>query len=116
MTQKTTIENQTRQQIAEFLPEAIELTVTSYKKFMRDGPKEKTENSRRTGSENAFTDHHKSAKIAISHIELLIKLAKWADLPDQEIIGEKGAEYLQSLMVKAEAEIDAYEDESEIEE
>ena len=116
MTQKTTIENQTRQQIAEFLPEAIELAIKSYKKFMRDGPKEIIENSKKTISGNAFTDHHKSAKIAISHIELLIKLAKWADLPDQEIIGEKGAQYLQSLMVKAEAEIDAYEDEGEIEE
>jgi hypothetical protein len=112
MTEKITIENQTRQQIAEFLPEAIELAVHSYKEFMKGGIKIQPSTGKPKNSEdNSFTSHHKSAKIAISHIELLIKLAKWADLPDQEIIGQKGAEYLQGLMETAEAEIEAYEEE-----
>lgn len=99
-TQKNiTIEHSTRQQIAEFLPEAISLAVASYRTHMGTPIDAK-----------GFESHHKQAKVAISHIELLIKLAKWADLPDKEIVGDTEANYLQGLMTKAEAEINAYEE------
>lgn len=95
-----TIEHSTREQIAEFLPEAIALAVGSYRDHMSK-PIKKTE----------FEAHHKQAKVAISHIELLIKLARWADLPDKRIVGDAEATYLQGLMTKAQAEIEAYEEE-----
>jgi hypothetical protein len=105
MTKDITIENTTRTQIAAFLPDAIELAVKSYREHMVK------ENESGTGKGN-FEAHHKAAKIAISHIELLIKLAKWADLPDQSVVNEIDAQYLKGLMDKAEAEIEAYEEES----
>lgn len=101
MSQKITIENATREQIAEFLSEAIALTVGSYREHMN-----------RTINKDNFSEHHKQAKVAISHIELLIKLARWADLPDTQVAGDENAKYLQALMRKAEAEVEAYEEES----
>jgi len=109
MSKNITIENATREQIAEFLPEAIELAVASYKQYMT--AKEVIDKDGNV-SEPKFVDLHKNAKIAISHIELLIKLAKWADLPDKAIIGDKEADYLNGLMVIAEAEIGAYSDDT----
>ena len=100
MSKTITIEHATREQIAEFLPEAIALAVGSYREHM----------SRQIVSDE-FESHHKKAKVAISHIELLIKLAKWADLPDKAVIGDVEAIYLQGLMATAEAEIEAYEEE-----
>jgi len=100
MSKNITIEHSTREQIAEFLPEAIALAVGSYRDHMS-----------KTIGEGGFESHHKQAKVAISHIELLIKLAKWADLPDKAVIGDAEASYLQGLMTKAEAEIEAYEEE-----
>ncbi len=100
MNQNIKIENTTREQIAEFLPKAIELAVKSYKDFMVE-----------TVPKKEFETHHKSAKVAISHIELLIKLAKWADLPDKNVEGDKDAEILAGLMATAEAELNAYQDE-----
>ena len=94
-----TVEQATREQIADFLPEAIRLAFESYKEHMST-----------TIKTDAFESHHKQAKVAISHIELLIKLAKWADLPDKKIVGDMEAEYLQSLMTKAAAEIENYEE------
>ena len=100
MNKNITIEHSTREQIAEFLPEAIMLAVSSYRGHMS-----------KKIDEDKFESHHKQAKVAISHIELLIKLAKWADLPDTTLLSDANALYLQGLMSKAEAEIEAYEGE-----
>lgn len=100
MSQNIKIEDMTRKQIAEFLPEAIELASASYKEHMG-----------KVIGKDGFESHHKAAKIAISHIELLIKLAKWADLPDSKVVGNTEALYLQSLMQSAESEIAAYDQE-----
>lgn len=108
MSKNITIEHATREQIAEFLPDAIRLAVSSYRQFMRT---EEDFNERGEIVKRPFSIHHKEAKVAISHIELLIKLAKWADLPDTTVIGDAEASYLQGLMSKAEAEIEAYEEE-----
>jgi hypothetical protein len=32
----------------------------------------------------AFSKHHNAAKTAISHIQLLLKLAEWAELPEAQ--------------------------------
>ena len=105
MTETKNIEHTTRKQIAEFLPEAIELAVKSYKEFMQEG------HGTKANGQPDFVDHHKSAKIAISHIELLIKLAKWADLPDATDAIMRNSDAFKSLMAAAEAEIAAYEGE-----
>lgn len=102
MTRSFPIEDMTRQQIAAFLPDAIRLAIESYRAHMIQQATDKT-----------FSDHHKAAKVAISHIELLIKLARWADLPDKKELAAEEAADLAQLMASAEAEIDAYqEDES----
>lgn len=108
MSKNITIEHATREQIAEFLPEAIKLAVASYRHFMMT---EEDLDENANIIKRQFAVHHKEAKIAISHIELLIKLAKWADLPDKSVIGDAESAYLQGLMATAEAEIDAYEEE-----
>lgn len=75
MTQE--IEQETRVQIAGFLPEAISKTLKSYEDFINDNG-ETSENSKE------FSAHHTACKAAISHLELLLKLARWADLPDKD--------------------------------
>lgn len=110
MTKNIKIEDATREQIAEFLPEAIRLAVISYRNFMQS-----EEDLDKDGNiiTREFVDHHKSAKVAISHIELLIKLAKWADLPDTALEGEEQAKQFASLMEVAEAELKSYQGEDE---
>ncbi|MFA7277278.1 MAG: hypothetical protein WC043_10815 [Pseudobdellovibrionaceae bacterium] len=61
---------QVRAQIAAFLPRALAKAVESYRAHMDKSIEDKK-----------FSEHHKDAKVAIGHIELLIKLAKWAELP-----------------------------------
>ncbi len=68
----------TKEQVREFLPDAIKTAFESYRAFMQQDvsaapPKE-------------FSDHHGACKAAIAHVNLLIKLAEWAEL-DMERIG-----------------------------
>ncbi|MAY99507.1 MAG: hypothetical protein CMH32_03145 [Micavibrio sp.] len=90
------IEEETRRQIAHFLPDAIAKTLQSYKDFYDSD----------AGFESAkeFSAHHSACKAAIAHVELLIKLAKWADLPDETGHREEDAE-LALLLANAEAEL-----------
>ena len=64
-----------RRQIAQFLPEAILTAMKSYQNFC--AVTDESEDAK------GFSAHHSACKAAIAHIELLTKLAKWADLPDQ---------------------------------
>ena len=74
MNQKPTIEGRTRAQIAQTLPHAIERAIGSYHHFYdQPTPTDAKE----------FASHHTACKAAIAHIELLLKLARWADLPDE---------------------------------
>ena len=92
MPDNVTIQSRTRAQIAAFLPSAIEKAVTSYRQHME--------------REEQFVTLHKDAKVALAHIELLIKLAKWADLPDVEMEGKRDAALLADLLAEAQAELD----------
>lgn len=74
MTSIETIEALSRTQIAEALPDAIETALISYRIF---SSKDNTETPK------LFGDHHNACKAAIAHIELLLKLARWIDLDDQ---------------------------------
>lgn len=65
------IEDRTRAAVSEVLPDAIRKTLESYRRFI--------------GSEAAhdtkqFSAHHTACKVAIAHLELLLKLARWADI------------------------------------
>lgn len=97
MTKK--IEDDTRKRIAAFLPDAIARALTSYHEFSK----------RNTGDDaKKFTEHHSACKVAIAHIELLIKLAKWADLPDARAENHNQQIVLAAMIQEAEGELQAY--------
>ena len=89
-----TIEARTRRDIAAFLPHAIQTALDSYQKFSEAQIIDS--NSNPTSQE--FKAHHDACKVAIAHIELLIKLAKWADLPDPELEDRDQQALLQSII------------------
>ncbi len=71
-TPDTLLEEKSRKQISTFLPQAVNKSLSSYHAFMaQDVPDDA----------KGFSAHHSAAKVAIAHIELLLKLARWADLP-----------------------------------
>lgn len=94
MTRK--IEDKSRGQIADALPDAIAIALTSYQVFLE---KDHHEDSKE------FKTHHEACKVAISHLELLIKLAKWADLPDENASDESRQVMLAAMMKNAEIEV-----------
>lgn len=86
-------EIKTKEQIAVFLPQAIEMALSSYENFYKSG--QMFENAKE------FTAHHSACKAAIVHIEQLIKLARWAD-DGVEVSDEDN---LLELIKNAEAEL-----------
>ncbi len=92
-------EADTRRRIAAFLPDAIARALTSYHTFAQQPVPEDAKD---------FTAHHNACKVAIAHIELLIKLARWADLPDAQAADHNRQIVLAAMMQEAEAEVDAY--------
>lgn len=86
------IEEKTRVQIANTLPRAIEKAIASYHQFY-------DQNTPDTAKE--FSAHHSACKAAIAHIELLLKLARWADLPTNDPKDQN----LADILNKAKAEL-----------
>jgi hypothetical protein len=87
---------QSRDDIAKFLPTALEKAFTSYHDFMEiDFPNEAKE----------FGAHHTAAKVAIAHIELLMKLATLADLNDADDYPE-----IHGYIVEAKEEIKQFDE------
>lgn len=88
---KRNIISKSREDIARFLPDALEKAFESYHCFMaQDVPDDA----------KGFGAHHTAAKVAIAHIELLMKLVAIADLKNakdhpelQDIIQHAQAEY-----------------------
>lgn len=60
-----------RQDIARVLPAAIKKALTSYENFVIDNNYDDSKQ---------FSAHHSACKAAITHLELLLKLAKWSDI------------------------------------
>ena len=101
---KTKIEDDMRVRISRFLPDAIAKALTSYHKFIDgDFPDEAKE----------FSAHHNACKVAIAHIELLIKLARFADLPDSKVEDNNNQIILAAMMQEAEEELQAYKSQSD---
>ncbi len=99
------IEIRTRKQIAEFLPDAITTALCSYQTFSE---REEIEEPK------AFKAHHDACKVAIAHIELLIKLAQWADLPDPDLEGKQHQDMLVGLIESAQGELKEYQKDGNI--
>lgn len=97
MTQK--IEGDTRARIAAFLPDAIAKALTSYQLFLEEGA--------HTDAKE-FKAHHDACKVAIAHVELLIKLAQWADLPDPTAEDINQQKILKAVMCPAIEELEDY--------
>jgi hypothetical protein len=95
------IEDTSRTQIASFLPDAIAKALTSYHTFMAT-PHE--------SEAKAFSAHHGACKAAIAHIELLLKLARWADLPDARTGTSNEQIMLAAMVQEAEEELRNYKE------
>lgn len=86
----------TRQQIKNFLPSAILQTLTSYEEFMM---KDESINAK------DFSAHHSACKSAISHLELLLKIAKVADIPNQS---DESENILKDMLLQAEERVQSH--------
>lgn len=91
------IEEKTRQDIVAFLPDMIARALTSYSIYAA----QPVENDSKE-----FSEYHKSCKVAIAHIELLIKLAKWADKQS----GHQEDPVLNGVLERAREELAAYKE------
>ncbi len=96
------IEIQTRKDIAAFLPCAIESALESYITFSQ----EEATNAQKKYNAKDFKAHHDACKVAIAHIELLIKLARWADLPDPKLENADKQAMLCAILENANGELD----------
>lgn len=92
-----TLQLDVKLRINEFLPTALKYAMHSYIQFSKT--------TKEPEGTKDFTSFHTSCKVAIAHIELLLKLAKWADaveaIPNKGGIGD---ETLLSLIKIAEEE------------
>lgn len=93
------IPDDVRMRLARFLPDAIARALNSYHSFSQaevpNDPKE-------------FAAHHNACKVAIAHIELLIKLAREANLPDAGAENHNEQILLAAVMQEAEDELRSY--------
>lgn len=67
---------ETRARIADLLPQALEASLDSYHKFVTSAIDPQATKD--------FSAHHTAAKVALAHIQLLIKLASIADVPGRD--------------------------------
>ncbi len=94
------IEDASREQISVFLPDAIAKAITSYHRF--------ADKVIEGNTVKAFIDHHSACKVAIAHIELLLKLARWADLPDASAKDHNHQVVIAAMMREAEGKLEEY--------
>lgn len=107
----TNIENVSKEQLSRFLPDALHKAIASYQTFMDrkigSEPKEGDKDVVRDIAKD-FAAHHAACKAAIAHIELLLKFARWADLPDPKIADRNNQIVLAAIMQEAEEELQKY--------
>lgn len=115
------ISDEARKRLAAFLPEAMTQALESYQHFMiqpqqmpepeHEEPEPKPDNNRSKpkpkrpkSKAKDFKEHHDAAKMAIAHMELLLKLAETLQAKNK---GEAENENLKTLLDTARAEIQA---------
>ncbi len=89
------IQQGVRLRIARFLPRALENALASYKQIAAKTYKEAADAKKQ----------HDACKVAIAHVELLLKLAKWAELPQNGADEQIDHDVLKSLIETAQAEL-----------
>ena len=100
------IDEVTQKQIAAFLPHAIAKALQSYQDFVAI---ELEFDSAKKSKSKSFSDHHGACKAAISHLELLLKMAEWAHLTDEN--AQKGSdEGLARILSQAKSHISHHKD------
>ena len=101
------IEQGMRMRIAQFLPKALERALASYKMISLTHPVNKTTKETDMGEAKK---QHDACKVTIAHIELLLKLARWADLPDNGARNNDGVtqSMLQTMLETARGEVDGF--------
>jgi hypothetical protein len=72
---KTKATSLTREQVRQYLPAALDKAFQSYNSY-----------TQREVTEEKFSTHHTACKVAIAHIQLLIKLGEWAEMDVEESI------------------------------
>jgi|TARA_R110002126_G_scaffold13118_1_gene55964 hypothetical protein len=94
------LEEKSREKIAKFLLDALKHSMESYHHFIisDDAPDDA----------KSFSAHHSACKIAIAHIELLLKLAKWADINTNQEKEMPNDALLAAMIAKAQNELDHY--------
>ncbi len=98
------IDKGTRERIAKFLPKALETALSSYRNFSRAKPE--------SGAEH-FKKHHDACKVALAHIELLLKLAGRLHLPDSEITDEITQQQLMEIIESGKGTVSSFESEEQ---
>jgi len=98
------IKDDTRQRIAEFLPGAIAAALKSYRDFLHAGPAD-LEDGQEGDPAKHFKNHHDACKVAIAHIELLIKLGKAVEAHAEDLEYAK-RQQLHEMVEKAQKEIE----------
>lgn len=88
------------EQTAAFLPEALRVAITSYHAYCKEGP--------RDAKPKEFEEYHKGAKAAVAHIELLVKLALRAQLPEADDDTNRAA-VTAALLQQAVADVNSFE-------
>ena len=92
-----TIEDQTREEIAKLLPQAIQKTLESYHRFTSSNIEETVKE---------FSAYHTACKAAIAHLDLLLKLARWAEGHEND---QNSTADLENLIHSAKADLLSYE-------
>ena len=89
-----------RTQVAQALPHALETAIQSYQRF-----------AERRIDEDAkeFKAHHDACKVAIAHIELLIKLTNWAEITPDGAEADTQIAAINAMIANAQKEIKANE-------
>ena len=90
-------EEMTRGQIAAFLPRALATAIASYDLFLGQTD---------MNDPQKFKAHHDACKVALAHIELLLKLAQWAEVAED---CEDPDEKLAALLAAGQAEVERSE-------
>ncbi len=92
------IEENVRNQIAQFLLAALAKAISSYKRHT-SRPEEE--------GDKEFKDRHAASKVGISHIKVLVDLAKIANLPEKA--SAVSQDELAELINIAQGEVDTFE-------
>lgn len=101
------LESGMRERVSKFLPRALETALLSYHEFSEEQATapENTEEIGKDEKAKNFKAHHDACKVALAHIELLLKLARLADLPDPNGEDDKARAHMVSLIESAQREL-----------